>query len=448
MKRQDVSVGENPVVTMDVEDGTIKFAWRTSLVEKTLDYDIDRCVGCSLCLPCPWEAITLGPVQEKASGRIEGAPLVNVDPNLCTFCGLCDSACVFHAFKASFEGEDTINEFKRIDGVHSVDDEKCAPCLLCMKVCPTGALEAEVAVDHKKRLVTYKKDEWAKGTISIDEEKCSQCGLCEILCPEAITIFWSDDVKPPDFRPAISIRVDENECDYCGLCAKICPDEAITVECTESAPRKIVDPKISGELKHDDDKCVKCGLCERVCPYEAITVEKPLEGEVIIKNLPKCDPTGCNNCFNICAVKAIYPTGTADKIAVDNEQCIYCGACEHSCPYDVLEVKRSGYKLEQLEAEREWERGRRLFFEAVVGRDPPQSGLYEREIEVKVPERVVILARESKKWESIDGLRERAMQVAQGLKDTLSKNPRIQLQIERGQTEKAIEQLKKSSKDQ
>ncbi|MFW9800576.1 MAG: 4Fe-4S dicluster domain-containing protein, partial [Candidatus Thorarchaeota archaeon] len=100
MERQDITIGENPVVSMDLVDGTVRFVWKTSLLKKTLDYKIDKCVGCSLCLPCPWEAITLGPVAETAAGRIEGAPLVNVDPELCTFCGLCDSACVFRAFDA------------------------------------------------------------------------------------------------------------------------------------------------------------------------------------------------------------------------------------------------------------------------------------------------------------------------------------------------------------
>ena len=139
--------------------------------------------------------------------------MVNVDPNLCTFCGLCDSSCIYHAFDAKYEGEGAINEFTRIEGTHEIDEEKCAPCLLCAKVCPTDSLDVEVKVDHKKTLVTYKGDEHAEGTIRIDEDKCSYCGLCEILCPEAIKIFWSDEVKPPDFKPAVGIRVDEDHCE-------------------------------------------------------------------------------------------------------------------------------------------------------------------------------------------------------------------------------------------
>jgi 4Fe-4S ferredoxin len=443
VEKPGVKIGEKPVVSMDVVDGTIRLNWKTSLLSRTLDHEISKCVGCSLCLPCPWEAITLGPIQETASGRIEGAPLVNVDPDLCTFCGLCDSSCIFGAFDAKYEGEGAVNEFVRISGTHEIDEEKCAPCLLCAKVCPTDSLEVEVKVDHKKTLVNYKGEEYAKGTIKIDEDKCSYCGLCEILCPEAIKIYWSDEVKPPDFRPAVGIRVDEDHCDYCGLCQDICPDDAVEVKCTESSAREIKQPTISGELTHNDETCVKCGLCAIVCPYEALKVEKPFTGEVKIPKLEKCDPTGCNNCFNICPVDAIYPTGTADKIAI-LDHCVYCGACEHSCPYDVLDVQREGYLLDELERERKWERARMLFFDAVIGKEPPPSGLFEREISVKPVERLQVKTSTRKDWAAEDGKRKSAMMSAQRVRDLLKKNPRIHLQFERGNTDKVVEKIKNS----
>ncbi len=441
MERRKVTVGEKPVVSMDIEEGRVKLGWKTSLLRKTLDHVIDKCVGCSLCLPCPWEAITLGPVQETAAGRIEGAPLVNVDPELCTFCGLCDSSCIFNAFEAKYEGEGAINDFVNIDGVHAIDEEKCAPCLLCEKVCPTGSLDAEVKIDWKKDLVKYEGEESAEGTIKIDEDKCSLCGLCELLCPEAIKIYWSESAEPPDFRPAVSIRAIDEECDYCGLCAKICPDEAIIVECTKSSPRTIKDPTISGELRHNDDTCVKCGLCAEVCPYDALEVTKPFSGEVIVVRRDKCDPVGCHNCFNICPVKAIYPTGTEEKIRI-TDNCVYCGACEHSCPYDVLETKREGYNVEELEKVREWEKARRLFFEAVIGKDPPKSGLFEREITVLAAQRARVNIREGLGWELEDGVREKAMKVAQRARDMLKSSPRLTLQVERGQMEKVVEKIK------
>lgn len=443
MDKPGVLIGEKPVVSMDVVDGKIRLSWKTSLLTRTLDHEISKCVGCSLCLPCPWDAITLGPIQETASGRIEGAPLVNVDPDICTFCGLCDSSCIFGAFEAKYEGEGAVNEFVRIQGTHHIDEEKCAPCLLCAKVCPTDSLDVEVKVDHKKDLVTYSGEEHAEGTIKIDEDKCSYCGLCEILCPEAIKIYWSDDVKPPNFRPAVGIRVDEDNCDYCGLCQDICPSDAVEVKCKKSSTREIKQPTITGKLTHNDETCVKCGLCATVCPYEALEVEKPFSGEVKTPKLEKCDPTGCNNCFNICPVDAIYPTGTADKIAT-LDHCVYCGACAHSCPYDVLEVEREGYLLDELEREREWERARKLFFDAVVGKEKPPSGLFEREISVTHVQRQQAKTSTVKEWESEDGQRLSAMKSAKQVKELLKKNPRLHLQFERGRTDKVVEKIKNS----
>ena len=443
MDKPGVLIGEKPVVSMDVVDGKIRLSWKTSLLTRTLDHEISKCVGCSLCLPCPWDAITLGPIQETASGRIEGAPLVNVDPDICTFCGLCDSSCIFGAFEAKYEGEGAVNEFVRIQGTHHIDEEKCAPCLLCAKVCPTDSLDVEVKVDHKKELVTYSGEEHAEGTIKIDEDKCSYCGLCEILCPEAIKIYWSDDVKPPNFRPAVGIRVDEDNCDYCGLCQDICPSDAVEVKCKKSSTREIKQPTITGKLTHNDETCVKCGLCATVCPYEALEVEKPFSGEVKTPKLEKCDPTGCNNCFNICPVDAIYPTGTADKIAT-LDHCVYCGACAHSCPYDVLEVEREGYLLDELEREREWERARKLFFDAVVGKEKPPSGLFEREISVTHVQRQQAKTSTVKEWESEDGQRLSAMKSAKQVKELLKKNPRLHLQFERGRTDKVVEKIKNS----
>ncbi|MHA1907209.1 MAG: 4Fe-4S binding protein [Candidatus Thorarchaeota archaeon] len=448
MEKRELSIGEKPVIEMDVVDGKVRLTWETSLLKKTLDHEISRCVGCSLCLPCPWDAITMGPVQETASGRIEGAPLVNVDPEACTFCGLCDSSCIFRAFEASYEGEDAINEYNRIEGTHKIDEEKCAPCLLCEKVCPTGSLTADVKVDRKEDCVIYQGEEYASGTIKIDEDKCSLCGLCEILCPEAIKIFWSDTVDPPKFRPAVAIRVNEDNCDYCGLCADICPDEAIEVSCKESGKRTIRQPEISGTLTHENSTCVKCGLCAEVCPFDALEVEKPFIGEVRIVQLDKCDPTGCNNCFNICPTKAIYPTGTADKIAILDESCVYCGACEHSCPYDVLKVHREGYIVDELDRAREWERSRKVFFDAVIGKDPPPRNVFERNIVVKPVERPRVRINEGSAWDSTDGSREEAMKAIERVRDIIRKNPRTHLQLERGQTDRVIETIKNPEEPQ
>jgi hypothetical protein len=85
-----------------------------------------------------------------------------------------------------------------------------------------------------------------------------------------------------------------------------------------------------------------------------------------------------------------------------------------------------------------------LFFDAVIGKEPPPSGLFEREISVKPVERLQVKTSTRKDWAAEDGKRKSAMMSAQRVRDLLKKNPRIHLQFERGNTDKVVEKIKNS----
>ncbi|GAG85914.1 unnamed protein product, partial [marine sediment metagenome] len=78
-----------------------------------------------------------------------------------------------------------------------------------------------------------------------------------------------------------------------------------------------------------------------------------IDGEVIIKKnmLHKCDPQGCKACVNICPVESFYIPESAEevvkygKIACNEKECFYCGACENSCPDDLIVVKRKNIQI-------------------------------------------------------------------------------------------------------
>ena len=107
-----------------------------------------------------------------------------------------------------------------------------------------------------------------------------------------------------------------------------------------------------------------------------------------------------------------------------------------------METKREGYNVEELEKVREWEKARRLFFEAVIGKNPPESGLFERDITVLAAERARVNIREGQGWESDEGVRGKAMKVAQHTLNLLKSSPQLALQVERGQMDKVVEKIK------
>ena len=66
---------------------------RSTIEERTLTYDRERCVGCLLCeIPCPVDAINLGATGSVARDLVDSPSLV-VDMERCTFCGICSEAC-------------------------------------------------------------------------------------------------------------------------------------------------------------------------------------------------------------------------------------------------------------------------------------------------------------------------------------------------------------------
>ena len=369
-----------PTIEVEVGEEALSYKWKAPVLEKRLVYDICKCFGCGLCeAVCPVNAISMGPVKEIASGRVE-APYIIIDEAKCVVCPLCSSICPSGALRVEAPSD---FEHPRVEGRIEVRRDKCIPCLLCERVCPRKAIKAKVSVKKKEDLVKYLREgeAWGKGRIGIDVEKCCYCGLCELLC-DAIKIEWTDP-RSPDFKPGLSITVDEKKCDYCGLCAKICPVRAIEVECLESAPREVGEPKVEGSIEVGEE-CIWCGLCGKVCPVQAIEVEKPFEGDVYMVEPNECDPSGCKNCINICPTKVVCVAKppSKEKIVFAKDYCIFCGACEKSCPVDAIRVVRRNVRVEGSKSP--WfEMSYEQFKKVLQGYRPLKPRTYHRVIKVE-----------------------------------------------------------------
>ena len=223
----------------------------------------------------------------------------------------------------------------------ALPNEKCLPCLLCEPVCPTKAIKVTF---NKTREDYGLLRSGIKGNITIDTEKCNLCGRCAKFCT-AFLLLDRDALErakdPRNLVPYEQLLVDEELCDYCGLCVPLCPEEAIKVE---GEPLEVPESEkeFAGKIEIDQDLCIGCGRCAEVCPYEAMDIKKPFQGDIrlVEKNLVRCDPLGCQACFNVCPAKCWY-VDDRGKAAPVKDQCIFCGACEKACPVSAIEVERS-----------------------------------------------------------------------------------------------------------
>ena len=193
-----------------------------------------------------------------------------------------------------------------------------------------------------------------------DIKKCVGCSLCQLVCPvDAIELGPIPEIAQSildESNP--KILIDHEKCCYCMLCAVVCPNDAFHENLEPEGHIDLSEfPSIAKFYEIDMNDCIEdkknrvCQLClkvrernnikdyfkiEKECPTHCFHINSPIEGEVIIKRnmLYKCDPQGCKACVNICPVESFFIPETAEevvkygKIACNEDQCFYCGACD------------------------------------------------------------------------------------------------------------------------
>lgn len=210
------------------------------------------------------------------------------------------------------------------------------------------------------------------------------------------------------------------------LCAIVCPNDAFHENIEPVGHINLEEfPSIGSFFEIDKKKCIEdkknpiCQLCLKVrdrnnikdyykiqkeCPTKCFQIKSPIEGNVIIKKnmLHKCSPENCKACINICPTESFFIPESAEdvmkygKIGVCEDQCFYCGACENSCPDDLIVVERKNIEIIDPKKQghypwiRGWANGIKeiLRKRLIQGKEPVYIPIVEQEIE-QVKERII-----------------------------------------------------------
>ncbi|MCB6366184.1 RnfABCDGE type electron transport complex subunit B [Intestinibacillus massiliensis] len=154
----------------------------------------------------------------------------------------CNGGCNA-ADKAKYEGLQDCQAALRVAGGPKACQFACVGLGTCERACPFDAIHV------------------VNGVATVDSEKCTACKKCVAACPQHIIdivpdkckvhVNCSSKAKGPEVMKVCTVG-----CIGCGLCEKTCKFDAIHV--------------VNGVAVIDYDKCKNCKMCAKACPRGTI----------------------------------------------------------------------------------------------------------------------------------------------------------------------------------
>ena len=191
------------------------------------------------------------------------------------------------------------------------------------------ASRKDVASSPKERAAGMTRREWVIGAVGL-VALCAAGGGAKAFAGQGETLL-----RPPGVSSESTLF---GTCLRCDRCRSVCPQNAIDVAHIEDGLISARTPKMNFQLGYCNF-CEGDFLCARVCPSGAIADGfNPVADKIGIARIDHSEcllerlTGGCSKqCIDACAYDALS-VGADGKIAVDDQLCNGCGACEYACP--------------------------------------------------------------------------------------------------------------------
>ncbi len=232
----------------------------TGTVRPDRDYASDP-AECTMCLECreacPYDAI-------RFPARLAPAPMAAYDPNRRTALAALGVAALGVALFRSDRFSRRSPLIRPPGARENHLEARCVRCGLCVRACPTGAIQPALLEGGLESL-------WTPVLVPRLGYCDYSCNACGQVCPvEAIPPLGLEEKRQAVLGRAY---IDRNRCipwaDYrpCIVCEEMCPvpEKAIVLEeatVTDAAGQEVTlqRPRVV------EERCIGCGICEYKCP--------------------------------------------------------------------------------------------------------------------------------------------------------------------------------------